>query len=116
MSRTPGFRILIVDDEKVQREILEGFLVKQGYEAMAAEDGQKALEKFKSGAFDLVLTDYRMPGMDGIQLLREVGRLQPETIVVIMTAYGTVGTAVAAMKEGAYDLSLIHISEPTRPY
>jgi two-component system NtrC family response regulator len=103
MSRTPGFRILIVDDEKAQREILEGFLVKQGYEAMAAEDGQKALEKFKSGAFDLVLTDYRMPGMDGIQLLREVGRLQPETIVVIMTAYGTVGTAVAAMKEGAYD-------------
>jgi two-component system NtrC family response regulator len=103
MSRTPGFRILIVDDEKVQREILEGFLVKQGYEAMAAEDGQKALEKFKSGAFDLVLTDYRMPGMDGIQLLREVRRLQPETIVVIMTAYGTVGTAVAAMKEGAYD-------------
>jgi two-component system NtrC family response regulator len=92
-----------VDDEKVQREILEGFLVKQGYEAMAAEDGQKALEKFKSGAFELILTDYRMPEMDGIQLLREVRRLQPEAIVVIMTAYGTVGTAVAAMKEGAYD-------------
>jgi len=103
MSRTPRFRILIVDDEQAQREILEGFLVKQGYEATAAEDGQKALEKFKSGAFDMVLTDYRMPGLDGIQLLREVRRLQPEAIVVIMTAYGTVGTAVAAMKEGAYD-------------
>ena len=103
MSRVPRFRILIVDDEKVQLEILEGFLVKQGYEATAAEDGQKALEKFKNGSFDLVLTDYRMPGMDGIQLLREVRRLQPEAVVVIMTAYGTVGTAVAAMKEGAYD-------------
>jgi two-component system NtrC family response regulator len=103
MSRVPRFRILIVDDEKVQLEILEGFLVKQGYEATAAEDGQRALEKFKNGSFDAVLTDYRMPGMDGIQLLREVRRLQPEAVVVIMTAYGTVGTAVAAMKEGAYD-------------
>ena len=103
MSRSAKLRILIVDDEKVQREILEGFLVKQGYETTAAEDGQKALERFKSGAFDLVLTDYRMPGLDGIQLLREVRRLQPEAIVVIMTAYGTVGTAVSAMKEGAYD-------------
>jgi two-component system NtrC family response regulator len=103
MSRVPKFRILIVDDEKVQLEMLEGFLVKQGYEVTAAEDGQKALEKFKSGTFDLVLTDFRMPGMDGIQLLREVRRLQPQVLVVIMTAYGTVGTAVAAMKEGAYD-------------
>jgi two-component system NtrC family response regulator len=103
MSRVPRLRILIVDDEKVQLEILEGFLVKQGYEATAAEDGQRALEKFKNGSFDAVLTDYRMPGMDGIQLLREVRRMQPEAVVVIMTAYGTVGTAVAAMKEGAYD-------------
>jgi DNA-binding NtrC family response regulator len=103
MSRTTHFQILIVDDEKAQSEILEGFLVKQGYGAISAEDGQKALEKFRNGAFDLVLTDYRMPGMDGIQLLREVRRLNPEATVVIMTAYGTVGTAVAAMKEGAYD-------------
>ncbi len=103
MSRTTHFQILIVDDEKAQSEILEGFLVKQGYGAISAEDGQRALEKFRNGAFDLVLTDYRMPGMDGIQLLREVRRLNPEATVVIMTAYGTVGTAVAAMKEGAYD-------------
>jgi DNA-binding NtrC family response regulator len=103
MSRTTHFQILIVDDEKAQSEILEGFLVKQGYGAISAEDGQKALEKFRNGAFDLVLTDYRMPGMDGFQLLREVRRLNPEATVVIMTAYGTVGTAVAAMKEGAYD-------------
>jgi DNA-binding NtrC family response regulator len=98
MSGASKFQILIVDDEKVQREMLEGFLVKQGYGAIAAEDGQRALEKFKSGTFDLVLTDYRMPAMEGIQLLKEIKRLNPEAVVVIMTAYGTVGTAVTAMK------------------
>jgi DNA-binding NtrC family response regulator len=103
MSGTKSFQILIVDDEKAQREILEGFLVKQGYAAISAEDGPKALEEFKKGSFDLVLTDYRMRGMDGIQLLGEVRRLNPEAMVVIMTAYGTVGTAVAAMKKGAFD-------------
>jgi two-component system NtrC family response regulator len=103
MSGTTHFQILIVDDERAQREILEGFLVKQGFGAISAADGQEALEKFKNGSFNLILTDYRMPGMDGIQLLREVRRLNPEAVVVIMTAYGTVGTAVAAMKEGAYD-------------
>jgi two-component system NtrC family response regulator len=103
MSGASKFQILIVDDEKVQREMLEGFLVKQGYGAIAAADGQRALEKFKSGTFDLVLTDYRMPAMEGIQLLKEIKRLNPEAVVVIMTAYGTVGTAVTAMKEGAYD-------------
>jgi DNA-binding NtrC family response regulator len=103
MRGAPHFQILIVDDEQAQREMLEGFLVKQGYGAISAADGQNALEKFKNGAFDLVLTDYRMPGMDGIQLLKEIRRLNPEGVVVIMTAYGTVGTAVAAMREGAYD-------------
>jgi two-component system NtrC family response regulator len=103
MSRPQEFQILIVDDEKVQREMLAGFLNKQGYRTVAAEDGAGALERYSSGAFDLVLTDFRMPGMDGFALLREMKRRNPEAVVVIMTAYGTVNTAVAAMKEGAYD-------------
>lgn len=95
--------ILIVDDERVQCEMLAGFLRKQGYHPDIAENGRIALEKFKTGSFDLVLTDQRMPEMEGLQLLKEIKRLNPETVVVIMTAFGSVSSAVAAMKEGAYD-------------
>ncbi len=101
MSDPSKFQILIVDDERVQLEMLEGFLVKQGYGVETAEDGQEGWARFKSGSFDLILTDLRMPGMDGLQLLREVKRLNPEAVIVILTAYATVGTAVDAMKEGA---------------
>jgi two-component system NtrC family response regulator len=103
MSRTAGFQILIADDEKVQREMLAGFLNKQGYKTVAVEDGAEALDRYSSGSFDLVLTDFRMPGMDGFTLLPELKRRNPEAVVVMMTAFGTVNTAVAAMKEGAYD-------------
>lgn len=95
--------ILIVDDERVQCEMLAGFLRKQGYRPDIAENGRLALEKFKTGNFDLVLTDQRMPEMEGLQLLKEIKRVNPEAMVVMMTAYGSVSSAVAAMKEGAYD-------------
>ena len=98
-----GFRILVVDDEKNQREMLQGFLLKQGYPTSVAEDGERALAQFRQEPFHLILVDYRMPGMDGIQLLREIHRIHNEAVVVLVTAYGTIDTAVAAMKEGAYD-------------
>jgi Nif-specific regulatory protein len=103
MKGTPKFQVLIVDDEQIQREMLEGFLTKEGYGAGTAGDGAGALDRFKRASFDLVLTDFRMPGMDGIQLLKELKRLNPEAVVVLLTAFGTVETAVRAMKEGAYD-------------
>jgi DNA-binding NtrC family response regulator len=103
MSRAADFRILIVDDEKVQREMLAGFLGKQGYPSDSAADGVEALKFYASGSFDLVLTDLRMPGLDGFALLKELKRRNPEAAVVIMTAFGTVSGAVAAMKEGAND-------------
>ncbi len=103
MTNPSKFEILIVDDEKIQLEMLRGFLVKQEYGVETAEDGSQGLEKFRSGSFDLVITDLRMPGMDGLQLLKEAKRVNPEAVLVVLTAFGTVGTAVAAMKEGAYD-------------
>ena len=103
MKGTPKFQVLIVDDEQVQREMLEGFLTKEGYGVGTAGDGAGALDRIKRGSFDLVLTDFRMPGMDGIQLLKELKRLNPEVVVVLLTAFGTVETAVKAMKEGADD-------------
>jgi Nif-specific regulatory protein len=103
MSRPADFHILIVDDEKPQRMILEGFLIKQGYKTTGAGDGEEAVRLFSQDSFDLVLTDYRMPGMDGLQLLKEIKRRNVESVVVMMTAHGSEGVAVAAMKEGAYD-------------
>jgi two-component system response regulator FlrC len=72
-----------------------------GYDVGAAENGREALEQFKKGKFDLVVTDMKMPGMTGIEVLRGVKELSPDIPVVLITAYGTVGTAVEAMKEGA---------------
>jgi two-component system NtrC family response regulator len=103
MKGTQKFQALIVDDEQIQREMLEGFLTKEGYGVGTAGDGAAALDQFKRAPFDLVLTDFRMPGMDGIQLLKELKRLNPEVVVVLLTAYGAVETAVRAMKEGAHD-------------
>ena len=96
-------RLLVVDDEQLQREMLAGILGRAGFSVATAPDGQQALELLRQDSFDLLLTDQRMPAMDGLELLGQVQRLEPGLPVVLMTAYGTVSTAVEAMKRGAAD-------------
>jgi two-component system NtrC family response regulator len=103
MIETHPIRLLVVDDEKNQRELLQGFLQKKGYGVQAAEGGAPALAWLKENGCEVVFTDHKMPGMDGTELLRAVKALNPEIVVVLMTAYGTVEKAVEAMKAGAYD-------------
>ncbi|HRR40202.1 MAG TPA: sigma-54 dependent transcriptional regulator [Syntrophales bacterium] len=95
--------ILIVEDGQSQRMILRDFLVKQGYTVEEAESGEKGVAAVKAGHFDLVLLDYKMPGMDGLEVLEEVKKINPEIDVIMMTAFGTIETAVRAMKSGAVD-------------
>jgi len=97
------FRILVVDDEPAQRELVGGFLRKHGFDVVEAGGGSEAVARFKREAFDLVLTDQRMPDLSGLEVLEAVRSTSPETAVVIMTAYGTIGTAVSAVKAGAAD-------------
>ena len=103
--------ILIVDDEEIVRESLASWLEEDGYEVAAAENGFRALERLPEKDWNLAMVDLKMPGMDGIQLMDEIRKIKPEMIVIIMTAYATVDTAVQAMKKGAYD----YIVKPFNP-
>ncbi len=94
-------RILIVDDEAAQRESLGGFLVKQGYDVVLAADGTAALHIVQTAVIDVMLTDVRMPGMDGAELLARAREANPLLEVIVMTAFGTIANAVEAMKHGA---------------
>ncbi len=97
------WRILVVDDERAQRELVAGFLAKHGFDVIQAASGQAALARFKQEPFDLVLTDQKMPDRSGLEVLEGARAITPETAVIIMTAYGTIETAVGAMKAGAAD-------------
>ncbi len=103
MTVTEGTSILVVDDEEIVRESLGGWLEKDGYQVETAPDGPTALQKLKEKKRTIMIVDLKMPGMDGLQVLEEAKKLQADLAVVIMTAYATVDTAVAAMKSGAYD-------------
>jgi two-component system nitrogen regulation response regulator GlnG len=96
-------RILIADDEDSLRWVLEKGFRGAGYQVTAVKDGAAALREVEGGPFDLIVLDVRMPGIDGLSLLKQVREKRPDAQVVIMTAHGTMETAVAAMQDGAYD-------------
>ncbi len=102
--------VLVVDDQQPNRVTLERILSREGWEVAHAEDGRKGLDRLREGGIGVIVTDLKMPGMTGLELLKAARALAPDVEVVVMTAYGTVETAVEAMKEGAYD----YVTKPLR--
>ena len=96
-------RIFIVDDEPIVRESLGSWFKAEGYEVELADSGKQALDRLAATDADIFLLDIKMPGMDGIELQKKIREAKPDSTIIIMTAYASVDTAVAAMKQGAYD-------------
>jgi DNA-binding NtrC family response regulator len=96
-------RILVVDDDRTLTDNLVEFLNKLGYGTFPAYNGREGLTKFKQEDFQVVITDLKMPEMDGMELLDAVSRLDSRAIVMVITGYGTIESAVTAIKKGAYD-------------
>lgn len=95
--------VLVVEDKSAMQQMLSATLAGEGYEVDIASNGKDAIHKAKNKRYDLVLTDLKLPGADGLEVLSEVKEIDPEMSVIVMTAYGTVETAVEAMKVGAFD-------------
>ena len=102
------YNILVIDDEAVQRDVLTGYLKKKGYNIYSASSGKEGIEIAKDNSVDIILSDFKMPDLNGIEVLQEVKKINPEISFVIVTAYGTVENAVKAMRLGAFD----YISKP----
>ncbi|MEZ4391963.1 MAG: response regulator [Polyangiales bacterium] len=105
-STETGTRVLIVDDERVIREVLADFLSLEGFWVRTAEDGAAAISELDARPYDLVISDLKMPNVSGLELLEHISKHHPNTVTIIMTAFGTVETAIDAMKRGAYDYVL----------
>jgi len=103
--------ILIVDDEESVRESLTLWFTEDGYRGDCAENAKQALSILESDVFDIILTDLKMPGMDGLELLQRIKTLNKDSIIIVMTAFATVDTAVKALKEGAFD----YVTKPFDP-
>ena len=99
---------MVIDDEKNMRHMLEVMLSKAGYTVESAPNGQAGLKLMFQSDFDFILCDLKMPKMDGLTFLKEAGEKYPEKTYIMMSAYGTIDTALEAMKAGAYD----YISKP----
>ncbi|MEW6409931.1 MAG: response regulator [Nitrospirota bacterium] len=104
-------RILVIDDEAIVRLSCERTLIPEGYEVETVPSGEEGLKCLEDGIFDIVLTDLKMPDMDGIEILQKIKEGWPNTEVIIITGFGTVGTAVQAIKLGAFD----YIEKPFTP-
>jgi DNA-binding NtrC family response regulator len=105
------YKILVVDDEKIVRESLFNWFEDEGYEVDTAFDAEDALKKFDRGKYDLILLDMKMPGMSGLDLLTKIKDIDPACIVILITAFASVSTAIQALKQGAYD----YITKPVDP-
>lgn len=101
-----NIHLLVVDDEQGMRDMLSWELKGQGYRVTTASNGQEALDRMRAEKFDLVITDYQMPQMDGVKLLENIKNNDLELEVILATGHGTIEIAVAAMKSGAYDFIL----------
>jgi DNA-binding NtrC family response regulator len=101
-----NIKILIVDDELIMRESLAGWLERDGHTVQTAASGEEALEKLKQTHFDIFLVDIKMEGISGLEVLRRVKEGDPDAEVVMITAYGSIPSAIEAMKDGAYDYML----------
>jgi DNA-binding NtrC family response regulator len=99
----PAAQILIVDDERLIRETLAEYLLQEGFEVAACADGESALELATGRRFDVALCDVQLPGMDGIELLERLQKINPETFLLVITAYATVENAIEAFHHGAVD-------------
>jgi len=96
-------RILVVDDELFVRELLLEFLSTQGYEVSLADSGEKAMELLQTQPADVVLLDLKMPGMDGVETLKQIRKISPGTLAIIMTGYPTIESSIEALRNGACD-------------
>jgi DNA-binding NtrC family response regulator len=103
--------ILIVDDEESVRDSLYNWFIEDGYRVECAENAKKALTLLESDQFEIILADIKMPGMDGLEMMRRIKAIKPESIIIVMTAFATVDTAVKALKDGAYD----YVTKPFDP-
>jgi DNA-binding NtrC family response regulator len=103
--------LLVVDDEESVRDSLYNWFIEDGFRVQCAENAKEALTMLEAGKFDIILADIKMPGMDGLEMHRRIKKLNPDSIVIIMTAFASVETAVQALKDGAYD----YITKPFDP-
>jgi DNA-binding NtrC family response regulator len=108
---TKKISILIVDDEESVRDSLYNWFIEDGYRVECAWDAKKALSMLETDSFDIILADIKMPGMDGLEMLRRIKLLKADSIVIVMTAFATVDTAVQALKDGAFD----YVTKPFDP-